>query len=128
MFRVFSGSGGFSVPMCSRYLVDMIGKYLKCSLLFGTLCQQHVIKPKAGEFKLPRITAGPCRGFMVTVLSWGDGVGLTADRLPLEVNLYQMQANIGMLSEHRKYLGVLPNCVVLSRTNYVRTGSQTAAI
>ena len=39
-----------------------------------------------------------------------DGLGLTADRLQRNANLfYKMEADIGMPSMHRKCLDILPN-------------------
>ena len=55
-------------------------------------------------------------------------MGLSADRIRLDADLYEMKTDIGMLSMHRKCLEILPTWMVakaLTQTSYIRTGHRT---
>ena len=51
--------------------------------------------------------------------------GLTTDRIWLDADLYEMKADIGMLSMHRKCLDILPTWMVakaMDCTAHIRIG------
>ena len=66
----------------------------------------------------------------VNVRSSRDGVGLSADRIQLDADPYEIKTDIGMQSMHGKCLKILPNCtgvIALGRTSYVLAGHGTFA-